>query len=162
MRQLMRGCRRGLTLIELMVTLAIVAMLLSMAGPALGDFWINHQLREAGNSLLAEALYARTEAIKRNAPTRLLISGGDLSVRDMRDGGDGVLLRQRSLAEGMGTSGSALIDFDSRGIVLPLGTEAAVDISRSGMACSSDRRCPGLRVDGGGSMRLCSDKLACT
>ncbi len=158
----MRRLRRGLTLIELVVTLAIGGILMSMAAPALADFWLNHQLREAGNALLAEALYARTEAIKRNVPTRLVISGGDLSVRDMSDGAAGVLLRQRRLADGLSASGAAQIDFDSRGILLPLGTEAATDIVKTGLTCSSAFRCPGLRVDGGGNMRLCADKLACT
>ena len=153
---------RGLTLIELVVTMAIGVFLMSMAAPALGDFWLNHQLRAAGDALLSEALYARTEAIKRNAPTRLVIDGAELSVRDMRDGGDGVLIRQRRLAEGMSAAGSARVDFDSRGILLPLGTEATADIAKSGLTCSSDNRCPGLRVDGGGNMRLCADKLACT
>jgi type IV fimbrial biogenesis protein FimT len=37
-----------------------------------------------------------------------------------------------------------------------------MDIGKSGLTCSSDFRCPGLRVDGGGTMRLCADKLACT
>ncbi len=162
MRQLMPPARRGLTLIELVVTMAISALLLSMAAPALADFWINHQLREAGNAVLAEALYARTESIKRNAPTRLSINGSDLSVRDMGAGGAGVLLRQRRLADGLSASGSAQMDFDSRGILLPLGTEAAVDVQKSGIGCTSDFRCPSLRVDAGGGIRLCGDKLACT
>lgn len=159
MRQLKHS---GLTLIELVVTLAIGGILMSMAAPALSDFWLNHQLRAGGDTLLGEALFARTEAIKRNAPTRLVIDGADLSVRDMRDGADGVLVRQRRLADGMTASGSAQVNFDSRGILLPLGTEAAADISKTGVTCSSDFRCPGLRVDGGGGIRLCSDKLACT
>ena len=158
----MRRLRRGLTLIELVVTLAIGGILMSMAAPALADFWLNHQLREAGNALQAEALYARTEAIRRNVPTRLVINGADLSVRDMSNGAAGVLLRQRRLAEGLSASGAAQIDFDSRGILLPLGTEAALDIAKTGLTCSSEHRCPGLRVDGGGNMRLCADKLACT
>ncbi len=162
MRQLMHRAHQGLTLIELVVTLAIGALLMSVAAPALSDFWINHQLREAGNAVLAEALYTRTEAIKRNAPTRLLINSTDLSVRDMSGGGAGVLLRQRRLADGISASGSAQMDFDSRGILLPLGTEAAVDVQKSGITCSGDFRCPGLRVDGGGGIRLCGDKLACT
>lgn len=159
MRQLKR---HGLTLIELVVSLAIGIFLMSMAAPALSDFWLNHQLRAAGDALLGEALYARTEAIKRNVPTRLVINGADLSVRDMSNGVDGVLIRQRRLADGMSASGSAQVDFDSRGILLPLGTEAAADIGKTGLTCSADFRCPGLRVDGGGNMRLCADKLACT
>lgn len=162
MRQLMPNLQRGVTLIELAVTLVVGALLMSMAAPALADFWTNHQLREAGNNLLAEALYARSEAIKRNVPTRLVINGTELSVHDMSNGADGVLLRQRNLAAGFSTSGSAQVDFDSRGIVLPLGTEAAIDMARTGVTCSADLRCPGLRIDGGGNMRLCADKLACT
>lgn len=170
MRQLMPAAarraacarQRGMTLVEIAVTLAIGALLMSMAAPSLADFWVNHQLREAGNGLLAETLYARAEAIKRNTPIRLAVSGNDLSVRDMADGADGVLLRQRRLADDIRTSGSAQMDFDSRGLLLPLGTEASIDVAKTGVTCSSDLRCPGLRVDGGGSVRLCADKLACT
>ena len=100
MRQLTTP-RRGLTLVELLASLAITVILFGMAVPYLGDYMANTRLREAGNALHAEMLYAQGEALKRNLTTRLIVEGGDIQVRDMSDGDDGTLLRRRVLGEGV-------------------------------------------------------------
>lgn len=164
MRQLITARRpaRGLTLIELMATLAIGAILLGMAAPYLRDYMTNTRLREGGNALLAEALYAQAEAIKRNATTRLTVDGSVLEVRDMgTGGGTGTVLRTRQLADEVGASATAQIDFGSRGTPLPFGTAVAIDLVKTGVTCSAELRCPGLRVDGGGGVRLCGNQLDC-
>jgi len=162
MRQLTPS-RRGMTLIELMATLAIGTILFGMAAPYLRDYMDNTRMRQAGNAVLAEALHAQGEAIKRNASTRLTISGGTIQVLDVSAGGDGVLLRTRLLAEGLGASEAVQVDFSSRGTPLPFGTGAAIDLVKSGATCSSEMRCPGLRIDGGGGIRLCGNQLVdCT
>ena len=72
MRQLKRrpAAQRGLTLVELMVTVAIGGILMMAGMPYLGDYLNNSRLREAGNSALSSALYAQSEAIKRNGRVR--------------------------------------------------------------------------------------------
>ena len=162
MRQLKhRGPPAGLTLIELMVGLAIGAILFGMAGPYFKDYLANSRLREAGNALLAETLYAQTEAIKRNAGIRLSVAGGAIQVLDLSAGGDGTPLRSRQLPEGVVASANASVDFGSRGMPMPFGTDLAIDLVKSGLTCSADLRCPGLRIDGGGGVRLCGDQLSC-
>lgn len=159
MRQL--SPRRGMTLIELMASLAIGAILFGMAAPFLRDYVVNARLREGGNALLAEALYAQGEAIKRNVSTRLLINSSELQVRDLSTGGDGTLLRTRLLTDGLAASAAAQVDFSSRGTPLPFGTAVAIDLAKGGVTCSADQRCPGLRIDGGGGIRLCGNQLDC-
>ena len=163
MRQLTPARRhaRGLTLIELMATLAIGAILMGMAAPYLRDYLVNTRLREAGNALLAETLYAQAEALKRNASTRLAIDGSAIEVRDMSVGDGGTVLRTRQLSDGVAASEAAQISFGSRGTPLPFGTAVAIDLVKSGVTCSADQRCPGLRVDGGGGVRLCGNQLDC-
>lgn len=162
MRQAGRAAQRGLTLIEMAATLAIGVILMGMAAPALFDMLANGQLREAGNALLTETLYAQGEAIKRNVPTRISFNGRQIEVRDMSQGNAGTVLRTRVLAQDLSVSTNTTINFDSRGTTLPFGTDVAIDIERTGVVCSSDMRCPGLRVDGGGGVRLCADKLNCS
>jgi type IV fimbrial biogenesis protein FimT len=160
MRQLTTP-RRGLTLVELLASLAITVILFGMAVPYMGDYMANTRLREAGNALHAEMLYAQGEALKRNLTTRLVVEGGDIQVRDMSDGDEGTLLRRRVLGEGVSVLADAQVDFNSRGMPVPFGTATAIDISKSGVICSAELRCPGLRVDGGGSVRLGANRLDC-
>jgi type IV fimbrial biogenesis protein FimT len=147
---------RGLTLIELMVGLTISAFLMMVAAPFFGDYIRNSRLREAGNVLLGEALFAQSEAIKRNTTVRLSTDGATLQVIDRSVAGADVLLRERTLS-GSVVAPVATLDFGTEGRPMPFGTSVAIDLSMTGMACSDDTRCPGLRVDAGGATRLCGN-----
>ena len=59
-----------MTLIELMIGLAIVALVLFVAVPSFGIFLQNSQIRNAAGSVLNGLELARNEAIRRNAPVR--------------------------------------------------------------------------------------------
>lgn len=54
---------RGFTLVELMMTLAVLAILLVVAAPPLRDAVRRHRVIAASNALRADIAYARTEAI---------------------------------------------------------------------------------------------------
>lgn len=56
----------GFTLIELMVTLAIAAILLMVAAPSMVAFKRNSELTSLSNTLLSAINAARSEALKRN------------------------------------------------------------------------------------------------
>lgn len=60
------GCA-GFTLIELMVVVALVAVLQTLAAPALSGMVNSMRLTTAVNSLFSSLLLARSEAIKRNS-----------------------------------------------------------------------------------------------
>ena len=57
-----RGAGAGFTLIELMVTLAIAAVLMMVAAPSFVGFQRNSEMTSVTNSLLAAANAARAEA----------------------------------------------------------------------------------------------------
>lgn len=152
-----RTAARGLTLVELMVGLAIAAFLMLSAAPYFGEYAVNSKLRESGNVLYGEALAAQSEAIKRNTTVRLSTSAGTVQVVDISVVDAPVVLRERQLAPTV-TMSTASIDFGSEGRPVPFGTAGTVDVAMEGLTCSADSRCPGLRVDAGGSVRLCGDR----
>ncbi len=66
---------KGFTLLELLFTLAIGAIILSLATPTLGSIITKYRLRAAAHDLLNDVQLARNEAV--NRATRVTISNGD-------------------------------------------------------------------------------------
>ena len=57
----------GFTLIEIIVTIAIIAVLASLAGPSFREYLGNQRIKSASFDLIAALSFTRSEAIKRNA-----------------------------------------------------------------------------------------------
>lgn len=165
MRQLSQHrAARGLTLIELMVTVAIAGILMIAGLPYLGDYVQNSRLREAGNSAYSSAMYAQSEAIKRNGRVRLAIDGSTVQVIDrvgLAADADGVVLRTVTLPDGVRVADASTVDFGSEGRTWPAGSTRTFNFTRSGVTCSNDIRCPALVVEAGGAVRLCPIQSNC-
>jgi type IV fimbrial biogenesis protein FimT len=149
----------GLTLIEMMVGLTIAGFLAMTAAPFFGEYMINSKLREGGHALLSEALFAQSEGIKRNRTMRLSLADTGISVLDMTVPTAPVTVHQRELPAGVSV-GTGTLDFGSEGRPATFGDTGSFNLSMSGQTCSSDVRCPGLRVDAGGAVRLCANHLS--
>lgn len=150
-----RPAASGLTLVEVMIAVAISAILALAAAPFFGDYITNSRLRESGNALVAQTLLAQSEALKRNNVVRVQMAGSDVSLLDMAAGEPGTLIRQLSLTAPVSVAANTVVNFGSNG--RPLAGDVAVNLKATGYACSADRRCPGLRVDAGGAVMLCGD-----
>jgi len=68
---------QGFTIIELMITLAIAAILVSLAAPSFKDIIQNNRMTTQYNELLASLSVARSEAIKRGEDVIALSSNGN-------------------------------------------------------------------------------------
>ena len=65
-----RASQAGVSLIELMIGLAIMALLIMIGLPNMATWLSNSQIRTAGETLLAGLTLARTEAVRRNQIVR--------------------------------------------------------------------------------------------
>jgi len=71
----------GFTLIELMITIAIVAVIAMIGIPAMGDFILNNRIRSQSGDLMAQLSQARSEAMR--TASRVTVCPGGVS--DKRD-----------------------------------------------------------------------------
>jgi len=65
----------GFTLVELMVALAILAILLAIAAPSYRDFVVDSRMRGEANEFLTGLNFTRSEAVKRNATVSICSKG---------------------------------------------------------------------------------------
>jgi type IV fimbrial biogenesis protein FimT len=68
--------RRGFTMIELMIVVAIVAILATVAMPSMRDIVVRARLKTAAGDLHTSLMFARSEAIKRNGAVTVSPLGG--------------------------------------------------------------------------------------
>lgn len=158
LRRSPQSITRGFTLVELMVAIAIAVFIVAAGLPMYSDYQANTALRQGGNSLLSEALYAQSEAIKRNSPVNLVVTTTTLSVVDVANNDT---LRTRDLPAKVSAT-AATVTFGGAGRPQPFGTSAQVDVSMENVTCSDRQRCPRLLVQAGGGVRLCGNQLDCT
>jgi type IV fimbrial biogenesis protein FimT len=67
---------RGLTLLELMVALGIVAVLMTLALPSFGSIMARHRLKAAAENLSIDLAELRFEATKRGVPLHMHFATG--------------------------------------------------------------------------------------
>lgn len=73
----MRMRYRGFTLVELMVTLAVAAIVITAGVPSFTTMLKNNRMAMTVNEFLSNVYYARSEAIKRGRPVTLCARASD-------------------------------------------------------------------------------------
>jgi type IV fimbrial biogenesis protein FimT len=73
-----RRCRgaSGFTLVELMIVMVILGILLSVGLPAFSDFMRMQRVKNATFEVFSTLVYARSEAVSRNAAVTVTPAGG--------------------------------------------------------------------------------------
>lgn len=115
----------GLTLVELMVGLAVLGILLSLAVPSFRDLLSAQRGRSAAYSLVSDLVLARSEAVKRGSPVVLTAAaagwagGWTITVQATSE----LLARQKDLGPGVTVSASpataTTVVFDRNGRLSP-------------------------------------------
>lgn len=84
----MRKLQPGFTLFELLIVLAVAAIILAVGAPSFADFQRNSRLTAAANDLLGTLQTARTEAIKRQGAVAVCASDNPESPGAACNGGN--------------------------------------------------------------------------
>lgn len=74
---MLKKAQQGITLIEMLIGLAIVALLLSAAAPSYSVYLQNQRLRAVALSLFTGLQLARAEAVQRNSRVELVFTKND-------------------------------------------------------------------------------------
>ena len=171
----------GFTLIELMVTISILAIVLSAAFPSYRTFVANAQIRSTAESIRNGLQLARAEAIKRNAKVKFTIASaindsswsvGCVTVVADLDG-DGVadcpaVIQSKTASEGSANTiriiktGSNTLNFTNLGTTdSTAGQLSRFDIDNTSIpvAISADLS---VSIQTGGNARVCDPNVATT
>lgn len=89
---------RGFTLIELMATVTVAAILAAVAIPSFQQFILSQRIRTAAYDVSASLTLARSEAVKRNASVSVTPIGGDWTQGWTVTSGATVLARHEALS----------------------------------------------------------------
>lgn len=76
---MMKCFTQGFTLIEMMVTVAVLAIIVSIAAPSFNGFFDRYRVKRAADTLSAFLINAKSEAIKRNKNVSAVITGSGTS-----------------------------------------------------------------------------------
>ncbi len=164
----------GLTVIEMMVTLAIAGVLLGIALPAFNGFMLQSNMEASANDFNLAVIYARSESIRRGSPVSVR-AAASAGAGDEWGGGYCVVVGAPanctgSLRDFDATGGTrimnmaapldnvSLLTFDSRGLLTNLtpGQSAVLSL------CSTDtNEDPGRSINLNAMGRVSVEELTC-
>lgn len=111
----MRGNTRGFTLVELVMTLAVMAILLALAMPSFAELLRSNRLAAANNELVIALNVARAEALRRGRPVSICASADQRSCAGSTDWGTGWVVFEDNVTTGTpGAPGAQSADYDVR------------------------------------------------
>lgn len=102
--------RRGFTLIELIITIAVLGVVMTLAAPNLAIWITNTRVRTAASDLYASMIYARSEATKRNVSVDIVSNAGGWNTGWSIEAGGTVLRQQEALAPDVGVTEASGLD----------------------------------------------------
>ncbi|OWP49577.1 GspH/FimT family pseudopilin [Pseudomonas nitroreducens] len=153
MKNIPRREASGFTLLELMVTLAVAAILIGIAVPSLSDATLAGKLSASANDLVAGVAMGRSEAIKRNSVTSLCVSSNGSSCGSggwdqgwIVISGSTVIQKHPAAPTGFKvTSSVTRIDFQPSGVG---NTQASLTVCRSAPSAGAQERVVNVSATG--------------
>lgn len=156
MRTARRRSALGFTLIELMVAVAVLAVIVSLASPSFRTLLEAQRMRSAAFDLMADITLARSEALKRGETSTPVTLTRDASNSTGRwdsgwsvTAGAEVLSRKNPVGSGVTINGPATVTFDRNGRASNLTNVARFAFTSSSAA---NKRC--ISIDPSGRPKI--------
>ena len=152
----------GFSLVELVVALAVLSVVLSLAAPSFSGPMMNAQLSDRYNEMVGALQLARSEAVKRNMPVAICARNTDSTCGDTWDNGLLVFVDNGATANSLETNEEILR------IVEPVQKGINVNAQGSSSASSPYITRTNIRFGtsgtsswrGGGAVQLCDQRGA--
>jgi len=154
---------RGFTLLELVITIAVLALLITITAPSISETIRNNQIAAQNNELIALINLARNEAVRRN-----IAEGGVQVILTNTSGGwDGLVvipsgaadedldcdvdgaIRCSSLSDATLSRDEVTLEFNNRGYLNPF---QPVNFSLTHKKCSTRRQARAISITGVGQV----------
>lgn len=151
-----RGHQSGFTLVEVMVTVILIAILASLAAPSFQSTIARFRVRTAAESLMSGLQLARTEALRRNQPVRFTLGAraGNWSVTAVTSGAvvqEAKGSPHQSLSVTPNAGQSSVVFLASGLTDTSVARLEQMDVSTSIAGVTGWR----LEIHGGGQVRMC-------
>lgn len=164
--------QHGFTLIELMIAIAVLAILLTVGVPSFNAWILNTRIRTTAEAMQNGLQLARAEAVRRNERVRFVISGGTGWIVQT-DGGTQIQTRpsaegSTSVAVTVTPTGATTVTFNSLGLSVSNTdttasiTQLDIDVPTTILPADQSRELrilvtssPSAGVSGGGQIRMC-------
>lgn len=172
-----RTAQRGFNLIEIMISLSVLAILISLAAPSFGEWLQSQKIRAATESILNGMQVARGEAIRRNLAVQLMIepptsawtvceatvqpcdettpAANVIQTRAHEEGTSNTVVATTppaAIAVTFSPLGSVVANFDGSQQLTQVDVSSAVG---NCVAAGGSMRCLRVVVTGGGNVRMC-------
>lgn len=152
----------GFSLVELMIGIAVLAILLSIAVPSFRTMIINSQVRNAAESIANGLQKARAEAVARNTNVTFVLAAGTNTSWTVNQVAPATVIESRDSGEGSANvtrtevpAGETTVTFSNLGRVID-----ATPITQINLTATDSTKSLRVTIGAGGNVRMCDPSIS--
>jgi type IV fimbrial biogenesis protein FimT len=162
---LKRQTQSGVTLVEILIAIAAVALLMGLVVPTFRTFMMNQQIRNGADAIVNGMNLARSEAIRRNKTVEFAM--GNKLHWTVSQVSPRIVIQDRASKEGSKNadvsipSGASMVTFNALGAILSTNSDGSIALTQldvvpdATLPSDSAVRILRITVSTSGSIRMC-------